>query len=175
MSNKDWLLGGWAAPGRLAGSALVRLSVKFDIFTDSSSSCGARNAKGCHGYTARRRPRQQLENRRQRQRRPPKKAKAGGRYKFKSNDEGNCKGALLPFEPSARGLAASKAKAARPASRDGRYIIQLQLQRSRRDACLPAGRPALRTATATSKFQVARAFPREVRRLKPRCSSATEF
>jgi hypothetical protein len=49
--NRNWRFGGRSTAGRLAGStdgrALERLRVRFEIFTDSSSSCGARNAKRC--------------------------------------------------------------------------------------------------------------------------------
>ena len=49
--NRNWRFGGRSTQGRLAGStgkgALERPQVRFEIFTDSSSSCGARNAKRC--------------------------------------------------------------------------------------------------------------------------------
>jgi hypothetical protein len=49
--NRNWRFGGRSAPGRLAGStdatALEGPRVRLDIFTDSSSPCGARNAKRC--------------------------------------------------------------------------------------------------------------------------------
>ena len=51
VSNRNWGFGRRRVPGRLAGNAGVRALdrrlVVFDIFTDSSSSVGARNTKGC--------------------------------------------------------------------------------------------------------------------------------
>jgi hypothetical protein len=47
--NRSWRFGGGLTLGRLAdsaaGRALDRPAVMFDIFTDSSSTCGAQNAK----------------------------------------------------------------------------------------------------------------------------------
>ena len=49
--NRIWRFGGRSSAGRLAsstdGRALERPQVRFEIFTDSSSSCCARNAKRC--------------------------------------------------------------------------------------------------------------------------------
>ncbi len=49
--NRNWRFWRQPAPGRLAGGggrrALDRRRAVFDIFTDSSCSCGGRNAKRC--------------------------------------------------------------------------------------------------------------------------------
>jgi hypothetical protein len=51
VSNRNWVFRRWEEPGRRGSGAgegvLNRLAVAFEIFTDSSSSCGMRNAKGC--------------------------------------------------------------------------------------------------------------------------------
>ena len=49
--NRNWRFEVRSIPGRRAGStdvgALERPRVRFEIFTDSSSSCGVQNAKRC--------------------------------------------------------------------------------------------------------------------------------
>jgi hypothetical protein len=51
VSNRNWRFWWFAAQGVAAGIAgrrlLDRVGALVVIFTDSSSSCGARNAKGC--------------------------------------------------------------------------------------------------------------------------------